>query len=148
MTETEFYGKINKRVRCVGHYAWSVMTTMQNGVPDCFYRGLNGAKKPPLWVEYKMVKVARPKTKPTQKLKLGLSALQRQWIEQAHANGEQVWLAVAFKTSRGVIGSVVLDHPSLMTDMVFDHDKQVVTFGNVTMPLIQQLDVEIVEKIA
>lgn len=125
MTETQFYNAQNKYFRMMGAYAWSVFTMHQNGVPDCFYRaqkahGKMPQGKPPLWIEYKLVKAIEPKVKPTRKVKVETTELQRDWITHARENGEQAHVVVGVQSEVGKILGVVWLTDPLTTKIEFD----------------------------
>lgn len=79
-------------------YHWKVNDNYAGGVPDAFYR-LKNVDSRHLWIEYKFIKnlPIRESTVvvPT------LSALQREWLEQAHNAGEQAIVVVGVERVRG-----------------------------------------------
>lgn len=62
-------------------YRWKIHDKFTGGVPDAYYEGPKGF----LWVEYKYIKTL-PKRASTP-IKIGLSALQTQWLNRADDNG-------------------------------------------------------------
>jgi hypothetical protein len=61
-------------------YRWKIHDKFTGGVPDAYYEGPKGF----LWVEYKYIKTL-PKRASTP-IKIGLSALQTQWLNRATNN--------------------------------------------------------------
>ena len=58
-------------------FSWKIHDTFTGGVPDAMYAGPAGI----LFVEYKYTKLPK---KPTTQIKLGLSALQLDWLDKMH----------------------------------------------------------------
>ena len=93
---------INKVHRHIDVYK-ECTTGMSGGVPDYYYEGFNTQ----LRIEYKAfpgklperIDICIPKSK------VGLSPLQRRWINRHHDNGHDVWVVVGSDS-----GGIILAH--------------------------------------
>ncbi len=84
MNEAEFIRKIRKKLP-PEVFSWKTHTSMQGGVPDCYYEGEKGT----VWVEYKFV--ARPVIR---QRKSGVTPLQLAWLSRLYQNGCPAWLVM------------------------------------------------------
>lgn len=80
--------------------AWKIRDDYQGGVPDAFYRRRDGEPGRPLWIEYKFIK-SLPKRESTL-IVPNLSELQKLWLSEAAAAGEQTRVIVGLP-GEGVI---------------------------------------------
>jgi len=90
MIESQYTSNIHKRLPPT-IYKWKVNDNYAGGVPDAFYRNLDG-KGEHLWVEYKFIKEL-PKRGSTI-VKPNLSAQQLLWLKQARSSGEQALVII------------------------------------------------------
>lgn len=78
--------------------------TYNSGIADCWYSGNGGD----LWVEYKYVKVPQ---RPTTRVDIGLTELQKNWLSKRFHEGRNVCVAV------GCADGVVLMHTPLIWEL-------------------------------
>lgn len=81
MNEHQFVRSVHKTLKDRGGiYVWKIQAASNNGVPDAYYSATSD-----LWCEYKSVPSGR---------KIGISDLQRRWLDARHREGRNVMLAV------------------------------------------------------
>ena len=82
MIESGFKQKINRGVRALGTYVWSISDRLTAGIPDVWYCGHLGS----LFIEYKFTQGGslRPK----------LTDLQHRWLLDRQADGLHVLVVV------------------------------------------------------
>jgi hypothetical protein len=102
MNESDYTQAVHKRLPAEV-FRWKVRDDYQGGVPDAFYRRLDGQSGSPLWIEYKYLKDL-PK-RDTTLIVPNLSELQHLWLRRAAMAGEQVRVIVGHG-SRGVVLSL------------------------------------------
>lgn len=108
MIESQYTSNIGKRLP--RHMrSWKINDNFAGGVPDSFYRNLDGVK--PIWAEYKLIK-ALPKRDNT-KIVPNLSALQLKWLKEAQAAGELAVVIIGCEdiTNQRQVCGVVLTSP-------------------------------------
>lgn len=108
MIESQYTSNVGKRLPSDKIRSWKINDNFAGGVPDAFYRHVEG--KTPLWAEYKFLK-ALPK-RPTTIIKPDLSALQLHWLKEAVAANENAVVIVgceSIKHKRQVCGVVLHD---------------------------------------
>jgi hypothetical protein len=120
--ESQYTSNIHKKLP-KDVYKWKVNDNYAGGVPDAFYRKLNGVGKP-LWVEYKFLKKL-PKRGNTMIIP-DLSAQQLIWLKQARAAGEQAWVIIGCEEhqhKRNAVGVVLTDIDEWVTGITTDEYK-------------------------
>ena len=93
MNESDFTQAVHKRLPPTVK-AWKIKDDYQGGVADAFYRRRDGNKGTPLWVEYKYLK--KLPVRASTLIVPDLSELQKQWLSEAEAAGEQVQVIVGY----------------------------------------------------
>ena len=105
MIESKYTANIHKKLpRHI--YKWKISDSYAGGVPDAFYRNLNGGS--PLWVEYKFIKNI-PK-RDTTMIVPNLSAQQLIWLKQAEKSGENAIVVIGcenLKANRNPAGVIL-----------------------------------------
>lgn len=84
MNEAGFIRSVHRRLPPSVH-AWKIAAQFANGVPDCWYSGMQGD----LWVEYKFVQATPKRT-----ISPRLSKLQVSWLEHRLKEGRNVAVIV------------------------------------------------------
>lgn len=95
MNEHGFVKAVHRHL-CPDVYRWKIHDTYTGGVPDTFYCGPAG----PLWVEYKYIKLPK---RPTTPINLGLSELQRAWLQRMLDWDQPAAVVVGFDKSATII---------------------------------------------
>lgn len=108
MIESQYTANVGKRLPSSVMRSWKINDNFAGGVPDAFYRHIQGGR--PLWVEYKFLKNT-PK-RPTTVIKPDLSALQLHWLKEAVSANENAIVIIgceSIKHRRQVCGVVLHD---------------------------------------
>lgn len=88
MNEHSFIRSIHNKLP-IDVYTWKINDNFQGGVADAYYSRIMGGD---MWIEYKYLK-ALPK-RPDTPVKLGLSALQHEWLNARLLDGRTVSVIV------------------------------------------------------
>ncbi len=95
MIESQYTANVHKRLAS-DIYKWKINDNYAGGVPDAFYRCVNGGT--PVWVEYKFIK-DMPKRDSTFIIPK-LSQQQLLWLKQARSAGEQALVIIGCEKLR------------------------------------------------
>ena len=100
MNEADYTQAVHKRLPPTVK-AWKIRDDYQGGVADAFYRRRDGEPGTPLWVEYKYLK--KLPVRDTTLIVPDLSELQKLWLTEAAAAGEQVRVIVGYQSDGAVL---------------------------------------------
>ncbi|MGR3808599.1 hypothetical protein SAMN05660772_01881 [Pasteurella testudinis DSM 23072] len=97
MNEPDFTRAVHKRLSNTV-WAWKINDNYMGGIPDAYYRSVNGGRE--LWVEYKYLK-SLPKRANT-KIVPALSALQLKMLNDTLQAKQQAVVIIGYE-SRGIV---------------------------------------------
>lgn len=113
MTEHSYIRSVHRRLKKEAPqvYSWKINDAYQGGVPDAYY-----SSERDLWIEYKYLK-ALPK-RPTTPIKIDLSQLQCDWLENRAKEGRNVAVIVGSPDGSLILPGVSWRDPITCADFL------------------------------
>lgn len=105
--ENTFIGSVHKHLPSEV-YRMKNHNQYNGGIPDCWYSG----RQADLWIEYKFLVLPKRETTLIEPGVL-LSALQREWLEDRHAEGRNVGVVIGSKDGGMWYPGTTWKHPHL-----------------------------------